>query len=248
MLVTPTASLPSPVPTAGISDAGRAGFSIETNNSATLGEAAVESASNATGDAINAPTATEKSPANDLGPSFFVGDGSEIATSGGPSVAEIARQFQAEKATHNARVLGNEDVQKILNNKSGVTMARNMPPLGPGSLEQGAQPQGQAGVTQSAAQPPPQVAQTSASANQQGQNGVSGPAGTPPPAAANQKQPAEAGTSADNATIPQINGNQQTNDAQGGRRLPATATFLPLLGLLGLVSGGIGLCFRKFRK
>ena len=33
-------------------------------------------------------------------------------------------------------LLSNEDVQAMLNNKSGVTMAKNMPPLGPGALEQ----------------------------------------------------------------------------------------------------------------
>jgi hypothetical protein len=78
---------------------------------------------------------------------------------------------------------------------------------------------------------------------------MTGQAGTPPPTAISQNQSTEEpGTSADNATTPQINRNQQTNDAQGSRRLPATATFLPLLGLLGLASGGIGLCFRKFRK
>ena len=164
-------------------------------------------------------------------------------------MAEIASRYKAEKGTRNARVLSNEDVQRMLNDKSGVTMARNMPPLGPGSIEQSGQSRSaavQAASTQSA-QPVPQDTQTTASANQQGQNGMTGQAETPPPTAAGQNQAATE-TSADNATTPQINRNQQTNDAQGSRRLPATATFLPLLGLLGLASGGIGLCFRKFRK
>jgi hypothetical protein len=198
----------------------------------------------------NLPAATtEKNPANDLGPSVFVGDGSESAAAGSSGVAEIASRYKAEKGTRNARVLSNEDVQRMLNDKSGVTMARNMPPLGPGSIEQSGRSRSAdvlAGSTQSA-QPVPQETQTTASASQQGQNGMTGQVGAAPAAFASQNQSA-AETSADNATTPQINRNQQTNDAQGSRRLPATATFLPLLGLLGLASGGIGLCFRKFRK
>jgi hypothetical protein len=200
----------------------------------------------------NLPAATtEKNPANDLGPSVFVGDGSESAASGSSGVAEIASRYKAEKGTRNARVLSNEDVQRMLNDKSRVTMARNMPPLGPGSIEQSGRSRSAdvlAGSTQSA-QPVPQDTQTTASASQQGQNGMMGQVGAAPAASASQNQSAaEPETSADNATTPQINRNQQTNDAQGSRRLPATATFLPLLGLLGLASGGIGLCFRKFRK
>jgi hypothetical protein len=250
VLTTPTLSFPSPAPTAGISDAGRAGISSQTNL-ATPGDAA-GSAVGATSTTSNSPTATtENNPANDLGPSVFVGDGYESAASGGSGVAEIASRYKAEKATRGARVISNDDVQRMLNNKRGMAMARNMPPLGPGGLEQSGQPQGaalQAGSTQNA-QPVPQDTQGGPSASQQGQNGLVSQAVTPPPASASKNQPAEeTGTSADNATMPQINRNQQTNDAQGSRRLPATASFLPLLGLLGLASGGIGLCFRKFRK
>ena len=155
------------------------------------------------------------------------------------SLAEVSSRYKAEKGTRNAKVLSNEDVQAMLNNKSGVTMAKNMPPLGSGALEQGAQAQstGSQAAAQTRSQ---QNAQTNASANQQGQNAVGSQGGTPPPA--------DNGVSAENSTTPQINQKQQSNDAQGSRRLPATATFLPLLGLLGLVSGGIGLWFRKFRN
>jgi len=139
------------------------------------------------------------------------------------SLAEVSSRYKAEKGTRNAKVLSNEDVQTMLNNKSGVTMAKNMPPLGSGALEQGAQ------ATQSAQ-----------SSQQPTQNAATSQGGTPPPA--------DNGVSAENSTTPQINQKQQSNDAQGSRRLPATATFLPLLGLLGLVSGGIGLWFRKFKN
>ncbi|MGH9569625.1 MAG: LPXTG cell wall anchor domain-containing protein, partial [Candidatus Angelobacter sp.] len=53
------------------------------------------------------------------------------------------------------------------------------------------------------------------------------------------------------ATTPQMSqpkpGNQGS-DQQSNKELPATATLLPLLGILGLASGGIGLVFRKYRK
>jgi cobalamin biosynthesis Mg chelatase CobN len=135
----------------------------------------------------------------------------------------------------------------MLNNKNGVTMAKNMPPLGRGALEQGGQMQNagvQAGAPPAATQPSQQNAEANASASQPGQSGASSQATAP----SGQNQTGAADTQAENSTTPQINQNQQSNDAQGSRRLPATATFLPLLGLLGLVSGGIGFWFRKFRN
>ncbi|HEX9256183.1 MAG TPA: hypothetical protein VF938_11580 [Candidatus Angelobacter sp.] len=168
-------------------------------------------------------------------PSTSASGASEIAAPGAASLAEISTRYKAEKGARNARILGNDDVEKMLANKRGVTMAKNMPPLGPGAMEQGGQSQA-AGTTQTPATPGgPQ----SASANQQ--------PGTPPPASS-QGQSTAPDTSAENSTTPRVNQNQQSNDAQGSRRLPATAGFLPLLGLLGLASGGIGFCFLKFRK
>jgi cobalamin biosynthesis Mg chelatase CobN len=171
---------------------------------------------------------------------------SEESAPGAISLAEVSSRYKAEKGTRNAKVLSNEDVQAMLNNKSGVTMAKNMPPLGSGALEQGAQAQstGSQPAAQSA-QANQQNAATKSSTNQPAQ-AASSQAGTPAPAA-NSQSP-DNGVSAENSTTPQINQKQQSNDAQGSRRLPATATFLPLLGLLGLVSGGIGLWFRKFRN
>jgi cobalamin biosynthesis Mg chelatase CobN len=171
---------------------------------------------------------------------------SQESVPGAISLAEVSSRYKAEKSTRNAKVLSNEDVRAMLNNKSGVTMAKNMPPLGSGALEQGAQAQstGSQPAAQSA-QANQQNAATKSSTNQPAQ-AASSQAGTPAPAA-NSQSP-DNGVSAENSTTPQINQKQQSNDAQGSRRLPATATFLPLLGLLGLVSGGIGLWFRKFRN
>lgn len=255
MLATPSASFPNPVPTAGISDAGRAGISSATNGVETT-NAPSSPATMVTAPSASLSEPTNQTPANeveasptsandlgtsDLGTSNFVGGASEASGPGTIGVAEASSRYKAGKGTRNARVLSNEDVQAMLEHKSGVTMAKNMPPLGPGALEQNglAQNTGSQPATQSA-----QSTQPNASTNQQAQT-ASGQTGTPPAPAG---QSADASAAAENSTTPQINQNQQSNDAQGSRRLPATATFLPLLGLLGLVSGGIGLWFRKFRN
>jgi len=253
ILVTPSASFPTPAPAAGISDAGRAGISSagqagitnETNSMSPVEAVAAPSGTTpvttAVGNESNSalPTESGNTAANDLMPSTSASSVSEAAAPGGASLAEISSRYKAEKGTRNARVLGNDDVEKMLANKGGVTMAKNMPPLGPGALEQGGQPQtagAQSAGTQTAAT---SGGPQSASANQQ--------AATPPPAAS-AGQSAAPDTSAENSTTPRVNQNQQSNDAQGSRRLPATAGFLPLLGLLGLASGGIGFWFRKFRR
>src|ERR1700731_2645548 len=76
LLVTPIASFPSPAPTAGISDAGRAGISIENN-----GTGANDSNSGVTTVAPTIPATIVVAPvvpvvtnptANDLEPSVFV--------------------------------------------------------------------------------------------------------------------------------------------------------------------------------
>lgn len=243
ILVTPSASFPNPAPAAGISDAGRAGISIGTNSTAPAEAAAGTSATASVPTAAgavsnNALTNEPAAPASDLIPSTSASRASETTPSGVASLAEISGRYKAEKGTRNARVLGNDDVQQMLANKSGVTMAKNMPPLGPGALEQGGQ------VQTAGAQTAPSGAQ-SASSTQQEQSSATSQ--TPQPASS-AGQSAASDTSAENSTTPQINQRQQSNDAQGSRRLPATAGFLPLLGLLGLVSGGIGFCFRKFRR
>jgi hypothetical protein len=241
ILVTPSASFPSPAPAAGISNAGQAGISnagqagisVETNSMAPVEAVAAPSGATVTGSESNSalPPESGNTAANDLMPSTSMsGTGvSEAAAPGAVSLAEISSRYKAEKGARNARVLGNDDVEKMLANKGGVTMAKNMPPLGPGAMELGGQPQ-TAGTQTAATSGGPQ----SGSANQQ--------AATPP------AQSTTPDTRAENSTTPRVNQNQQSNDAQGSRRLPATAGFLPLLGLLGLASGGIGLWFRKFRK
>lgn len=252
---TPSATFAASAPTAGISDAGRAGISNSAPLPTTLPSlsptvvyvtqppvetvttgvpsASVENPANnpAAGAPSEVAPGTNESGGrtmNDMGPSYYA-DALPGADNG--SLGELSAHYKALKGTTNARMLTNDDVQQMVANKNGVTVAKNMPPLGPGALVQSGQAQ-QAG-SQSATQ-------NAQSTPQREQNAANGQGGTPPPA--------PSGVSAENSTTPQINQNQQSNDAQGSRRLPATATILPLLGLLGLVSGGIGFWFRKFRK
>jgi len=263
---TPSATFAAPAPTAGISNAGRAGISnsaplpstvpslsdtvvyvtqppVET---VTTGAPAANIENTSNNPVTGAPSGTPSEVApensesggrtmNDMGPSYYA---DALPSAGNSSLGELSAHYKGLKGTTNARMLTNDDVQQMVANKNGVTVAKNMPPLGPGSLVQSGQAQ-QAG-SQSATQ-------NTQSTPQQEQNAANSQGGTPPPATSGKDQPS-GGVSAENSTTPQINQNQQSNDAQGSRRLPATATILPLLGLLGLASGGIGLWFRKFRK
>jgi len=263
---TPSATFAAPAPTAGISNAGRAGISNSAPLPSTVPSlsdtvvyvtqppvetvttgvpvANVENSTNNPAAAAPSGTPSEVAPENsesggrtmnDMGPSYYA---DALPSAGNGSLGELSAHYKALKGTTNARMLTNDDVQQMVANKNGVTVAKNMPPLGPGSLVQSGQAQ-QAG-SQSATQ-------NTQSTPQQEQNAANSQGGTPPPATSGKDQPS-GGVSAENSTTPQINQNQQSNDAQGSRRLPATATILPLLGLLGLASGGIGLWFRKFRK
>jgi len=252
VLSTPGASFAAPAPTAGISDAGRAGISANTNVNpgvpSTLENSTVVYTNGAP---VNPPAVNISAAAagggrlvNDMGPSFY----SDTISGGGASASlgEVAAQFKAAKGAVNARTLTNDDVQKMVSDKTGVTMAKNMPPLGPGATpQQSTTAQTQAPSEQASASSM-QTAQSSAS-TQQTPNATNGQqAGTPPPAASQEQAGSEA--NAGNSTTPQINQNQQSNDAQGKSKLPATATWLPLLGLLGALSGGLGWAIRKFRK
>jgi len=249
ILSTPGASFAAPAPTAGISDAGRAGISSNTNVNPGVPSTLENSTVVYTNGAPVNPPAVNMSGAaaggrliNDMGPSFY----SDTISGSGQAVSlgEVAAQFKAAKGAVNARTLTNDDVQKMVSDKTGVTMAKNMPPLGPGATpQQSTTAQTQAPSTQA---PSTQTAQSSASTTQQNQNAAGTQAGTPPPATQGQAAGSEA--TAGNSTTPEINQNQQSNDARGKSKLPATSTLLPLFGLLGLLSGGFGLWFRKWRR
>jgi hypothetical protein len=225
---TPTATFITPAPTAGISDAGRAGISVNSNAAAQGEISPAVSSEPATISPAQAEIApTENTPTNDLGASSSVNDGSAVAAPLG--VAEAASHFKTEKTTLNARVLNNEDVQAIVNGKGSVTTAGVT--SGPSAAQNG---NGQPSTI--GAQAGSQIATRSIAAQPVNEQNSSA------------QQSAGTETNAENATTPQINQNQQPNDAEGTTRLPATSTFLPLLGLMGLASGGFGLWFRRFRK
>lgn len=220
ILNTPNATFTTPAPEAGISDAGRAGISAgSTTETAPAANAA--DMSNASTAVVPAGTITPaEAPTNDMGVSVSVNNPEVVAAP--LSVADAANRYKSEKAAVNARNLSNEDVEQIIQNKNGVTIAGNAAPQNTLPAANGQAPPAE---TQA-----PQTAQTPST----------------PATAQPQEQTAE--TTADNATTPQINDKQQSNDSAGSTRLPATATFLPLLGVMGLASGGVGLWFRKFRK
>ena len=237
ILVTPSAGFPNPTPAAGISDAGRAGISNSTNGSEmTTAPSTPETIVTSPG-TISPSESVQPQSANDTGTSFFVSGAADASAPRPTSLAEVSSRYKAEKATQNAKVLDNEDVQRMLDNKSGVTKAKNMPPLGPGAAQQGA-PTQSTGI-------PPSTTQSAPQNNPSQQNSAPIQDAAAAPA---QNQSATPDTDAANSTTPQINQNQQSNDTQGSGRLPATSTFLPLLGLLGLLSGGVGFWFRKFRN
>lgn len=273
---TPVMTYAAPGPTAGISNAGRAGISNSAPLPSTLPSndtvvyysqpgvqpmVVLPGAVEGGGAVAASPEGTTGAPAegetteglgaagesvgkvfDDYGPSSFAGTAPAASTAPNAnttSLAQIAAQYKTAKANLNARTLTNQDVEQMVGSKQGVTMAKNMPPLGPESMPSGS---AQGSTPQ---QSQPQNAATSAEVPR-GAGGQQ-PA-SPPPVDATQPQPAGSTATAGAATTPQINPNQQSNDAQGKSKLPSTATFLPLLGLIGLVSGGIGLLVRKFRR
>ena len=242
MLVTPTARFDSPAPAAGISNAGRAGISVNTPGATgvtstlppstmvyTNMEPAVATPATApaTAPAEVAPSGESGGRAiNDMGPSYYSDALPAPAT---VSLGEVAAKLKASKGSVNARMLTNDDIGKMAGSQTGVTLAKNMPPLGPAV----------AGLM---------VPQQSAPGGQAAPGGTVSQAGTTPPAAGTQVQPTAPNANAANATTPQINQQPQANDTQGAGRLPATSTLLPLLGILGAMSGAAGLWFRRFRK
>ncbi|HET9363796.1 MAG TPA: hypothetical protein VFP71_02300 [Candidatus Angelobacter sp.] len=277
---TPSTTFAAPAPTAGISDAGRAGISNSaplSNNvvpapndtvvyysqpgiqpvvtTPSANELAAPEATGVTAPAENATNAAEENAApsesggNDLGVSGYA----EAAPNPNRvSLGQIAAQYKSAKSATNTRTLTNQDVEQMLSNKTGVTTAKNMPPLGPSAMPSGAMQSSTSPNAMTPSQQQSETAQTSSTPEQgssPAQSSASGQqTGTPPPANATPGNSAGSEATANSSTTPQINPNQQSNDAQGKSKLPATATFLPLLGLLGMVSGGIGLWFRKFRR
>ena len=231
LLSTPTAGFDSPQPTAGISNAGRAGISnntpLNTGLQSTVNPSTVvysnysEVASGGTSPAMaavsganNEAESNEIGPVNDLGLSYY-NDSISGPVSNSRSLAEVAA-FYKSQTNAQRKTYSNADVPRenagLLGNS--VLAANTQPPLPQSSSAQN-----------STATAPQQTQQPAQNA-----------------------QPQEAQSqSAGSATTPQINQPKSANENETGT-LPATSTLLPLLGLLGIASGGIGMWYRRQRK
>jgi hypothetical protein len=145
ILTTPTATLPTPAPVTGISDAGRAGISNSGNDSGNVAppvsvpvaptatvsgtEAMAAPPEPAVPNAIT-PAAPERAP--DLGPSVYAGDQPVSSANIPMSVAEVARQNQMKQSAQGEhRMLTNEDVRQILKKKPLVIMPQSSPAAQP---------------------------------------------------------------------------------------------------------------------
>lgn len=253
ILATPTADFTAPQPTAGISLANRSGIStstpVDTGVETTLTPSTLiyTNVEPVNPVAVNTNPSAAGGPVYDFGPSYYAG---AAAVSAAPamtaavSLGEVAAKLKGQRPNQNVRTYTNADVQRMNENMSLQGVNVNV------RLQQQS-PQSEPATTQAAtmAQPtPPQNQQPQLSASVRpspsirSQYAQSAPASTAPAAT----QPAQES----GATTPQVNqpkpGGQ--NEQESSLQLPATSTLLPLLGIIGLASGGIGLVFRKYRK
>lgn len=253
VLTTPTASFATPQTTAGISLADRAGVNPSAPPGTSLPGAPEASAgysnagygyqagSQTTGEstAVSAANAANTGRlVEDMGPSSFAGagyvegramsGGSQVAGSTKSSLGEIAAIYKANRP-QNIRTYTNADAER-LNAKNGV---------GAGTTTASA-----ANMPATQMQPPPTTSvpptQPQLSANLR-----------PSPSIRANAAQSDAGSSAQGNTRPPAqpqSGHAQQSDQESGRTLPASSTLLPLFGLLGLASGGLGIWLTKYRK
>ncbi|HMF90664.1 MAG TPA: hypothetical protein VKL40_08475 [Candidatus Angelobacter sp.] len=160
---------------------------------------------------------------NDLGPSYY----SETGQPPPPKVSlgEVAASFRATQEPRPIRVYTNPPAQQLEPTLvvTGAAIATNVIPetvvvQSPQSATAVQTPQAQAQAPQVQPATPPQAQQSAGST-------------VPPPPA-----------TAPSAPAPQAAGQEPAP------QLPATSTLLPLLGLLGLVSGAIGVWLWKSAK
>lgn len=221
LLNTPTASFPPPPPTAGISDAGRAGISdnapsnggLQTTPPAGLYVYAPY-APLYESPAVTSPLGTE-SPAeesrNDLLPSYYAAS-ADVPPPTGPSLAEIAARcgHTGALAAQGVRTYTNADV-----------------------------PRENAGLLTKIL-----VAEGKLPASAQDSNTLMASAGSPQPPL----RPTPSATQAQGSESNAASQTEQPQPENRSRELPASATILPLLGLIGLTSTGLGLWYRRSRR
>ena len=256
---TPNLTFSSPANTAGISLADRAGISDSAPNTSAIPSAsetypAYSNYGYSQGQAVTPEGASLAAPAtstserliNDVGPSEYGGAayagggtaGAQTAASA-TSLGEIAAKY---KASHpqNLHTYTNADAQRLNDSmnvhgvNAGPVSAQNVPASGPQTQPAQATPSNEPQLS-AGLRPSPAVreeAQAGASSQTSSASQSSG---------ATQQSPTT-------PTISQKSSTGQEGDQQTGKSLPATSTLLPLFGLLGVASGGLGLMLRKFRK
>lgn len=257
---TPNLTFSSPANTAGISLADRAGISDVAPNlnavpSASESYPVYSNYGYQQGQAVPAEGASAATPAesssgrliNDVGPSEYGGTayaggsaaGAQTAA-GTSSLGEVAAKYKSSRP-QNLHTYTNADAQRLNDsmNVHGVNTApisaQNSPATAP-TQQPGAQPApGSEPQLSAGLRPSPAVREE------------------PQAGASSQTSTASQSTSASqqSATTPEISqksSGSQGNDEQTGKNLPATSTLLPLFGLLGVASGGLGLLLRKLRK
>jgi len=252
VLGTPAATFATPTGTAGISLADRAGISLHTpsvtvapgtgesfpvysnTNMPSEGfQPEIEEATPALQSGTE-PLISDFVPGSSYGGAAYVGAahaGSKAgATAAGvagmPSLGEIAAKYKAERP-QNVRTYTNADAERLSNNVDvhGV----NMNPV----TAQAAQPASQTQMAGTQSPAPPSTQQLAANARPS----PGTPAGT---SATAYSEPA----TSQSATTPQIS-QAKTSKSHDRNRLPASSTLLPLVGVLGLGCGVLGLWLRK---
>ena len=254
VVATPIATFAAPAPTAGISSAGIAGISANTPASTgvqtTLSPSTIVFTS---GVPLNPPavnlTAAGASGRliNDMGPSFFA---NALPATHAVSLGEVAAAIKARGGVQNVRVYTNDDAQRIANHLTVNGTNANLPPTGSNTTEPATN--GTVATTQTSPQPAPAAAPsaTQPEVNTNIAAGKPSPgtmiAQAQPPANPTNAQAASS-TEQQSATTPQVNQTKPGATADESRRLPASATLLPLLALVGLLSGGFGFLLRKLK-
>lgn len=264
ILSTPSMSFGTQAGTAGISLADRAGISTSTpaatvpsspesypvysNPNVGAQPAAPEtSAANGTGAVTTGRLINDAGPSNFAG-AAFVGGGAAPGSNAGvgttaTSLGEVAAKYKSSRP-QNIRTYTNADAQRLSDTMNGrgengnPASAQNAPLIAPQT--QVANNTASSATTNTATpqlsanmRPSPAIRDESTQAG-----------GTP------QSSPT-ASTNEQGATTPQLgerSAQSQDNDQETGKRLPASSTLLPLLGILGLASGGLGLFLRRYRR
>ena len=248
---TPGITYASPQPTAGISSAGRAGISdtspttlVTPLNSSTVvyvTDTAVMPVTSPAAAATPANATESAAPASiDFAP-WGAGD-SAVEAESGPSLGEVAAGYKARRGTQNARTYTNADIQKLGGNRISLGNAGN----GISAANHQAAIQDLLARNSQPANPADQTAPTTQTMTPTAPPPTSSPSATNSAAGQNSQATASETTT---GTTPQINRQQsQPENGTENSSLPATSTWLPLLGMLGLASGGVGLLARRFRK